>query len=62
MRKKDILVPMTTWLKLEDIEDMLLSEISQRKTNTTWNHLSNRAELRETESGEQRLEWGWGSG
>ena len=34
-KKKEILL-LATWINLEDI---MLSEISQRKTNTTWYHL-----------------------
>ena len=51
MKKKDIVPFATTWLSLEGI---MLSELSQRKTNTAWYyHLyteSKKAELRETES------------
>ena len=51
MRKKDIVPFATTCLNVEGI---MLSEISQRKTNTAWYyHLyveSKKAKLRETES------------
>ena len=36
MRKKEILPFATTWM---DLEDIVLSEVSQRKTNSLWSHL-----------------------
>jgi len=36
MRNKEILPFVTTWIELEDI---MLNEISQTKTNTAWYHL-----------------------
>ena len=35
--EKEILLFATTWV---DLEDIMLSEINQRKTNTTWPHLN----------------------
>ena len=36
IKKKEILLLAATWMELEGI---MLSEISQRKTNTVWHHL-----------------------
>ena len=35
-KKQEMLLLMTTWM---DLEDIMLSEINQRKPNTTWSHL-----------------------
>ena len=36
IKKNDILLLTATW---QDLENTMLSEISQRKTNTVWPHL-----------------------
>ena len=48
IKKNEILPFATTWM---DLEDIMLSEISQRKTNTVWFHLH--AESKKTKKNEQ---------
>jgi len=51
IREMEVLPLKTTWM---DLEGIMLSEISQRRTNTIWSHLyvkSKTAKLIETESG-----------
>jgi len=51
IREMEVLPLKTTWM---DLEGIMLSEISQRRTNIIWSHLyvkSKTAKLIETESG-----------
>ena len=62
VRKKGILPFVTTWMSLESI---VLSEISQRKTNTVCPHLyveSKKAKVRETEQSRAAQGLGWSGG
>lgn len=61
LHRKEIMPFGTTWINREDI---ILSEISQTETNTTWSHLnmeSKKVELMKTES-RMVANRGWGMG
>ena len=60
MRKKEILSFATTWM---DLEGMMLSEISQRRTITAWYHLYVKSKRKKPNSWKQRVEkWLPGAG
>ena len=62
IKKSEIVPFVTAWM---DLEGIMLSEISQRKTNTTWFHLyveskeqNTHKKLKQTHRHRQQTNWG----
>ena len=54
IKKNEILPFATTWMNLEDI---MLSEISQKKANTAWYHLYVESKKKKSQTHRNRVEW-----